>query len=172
MINLIKFLRKSWKLKINRSIYSFLIRLKAKNVGGGLKVNYFSTVTNLTTLGDNVNFNGMKVIGHGELTIGNNFHSGEDCLIITSDHNINGTHIPYDKTNIQKNVIIGDNVWFGARVIILGGVNIGEGAIIQAGSVVVNNIATCAIAGGHPAKVFSERNKKHYYDLKEAKKFL
>lgn len=52
-----------------------------------------------------------------------------------------------------------------------GGVLIGEGAIIQAGSVVVSDIPACAIAGGHPAKVFKFRDKEHYYRLKEEGKF-
>lgn len=51
------------------------------------------------------------------------------------------------------------------------GVTIGEGAIIQAGAVVVSDIPPCAIAGGAPAKVFKYRNKEHYYKLKQEKKF-
>ena len=57
------------------------------------------------------------------------------------------------------------------RVIVLGGVTIGEGAIIQAGSVVVNDIPKYAIAGGHPAKVFAARDIAHYEELKALGKF-
>jgi acetyltransferase-like isoleucine patch superfamily enzyme len=46
-----------------------------------------------------------------------------------------------------------------------------EGAIIQAGSVVVNDIPYCAIAGGSPAKVFKYRNIDHYELLKSQGKF-
>ena len=56
-------------------------------------------------------------------------------------------------------------------MIILSGVKVGEGAIIQAGSVVVSDIPPCAIAGGHPAKVFKYRDKAHYDKLKYEKKF-
>ena len=63
--------------------------------------------------------------------------------------------------------MIKDNVWLGNRVIILPGVTVGEGAIIQAGSVVVNTIPDFAIAGGHPARVFSYRDKAKYIKLKE-----
>ena len=86
---------------------------------------------------------------------------------MSSHHNYKGDKIPYDETDIVKPIIIKDNVWCGARVIILAGVTIGEGAIIQAGSVVVSDIPDCAIAGGHPAKAFAYRDKKHYYTLKE-----
>ncbi|WP_407461931.1 acyltransferase, partial [Methanobrevibacter sp.] len=70
-----------------------------------------------------------------------------------------------------KDVVIEDNVWLGNRVIVLPGVRIGEGAIIQAGSVVVKDIPKCAIAGGHPANVFSLRDADHYEELKKEGKF-
>ncbi|WP_276320493.1 acyltransferase [Corallincola luteus] len=113
----------------------------------------------------------MKIQGFGEVIIGNNFHSGPELLMITDVHNYESTKIPYDDTYIVKNITIEDNVWIGTRVIILGGVTIGEGAIIQAGSVVVKDIPPNAIAGGHPCTVFSTRNKKHYSELKKAKAF-
>ena len=60
----------------------------------------------------------------------------------------------------------------GARVIVLGGVTIGEGAIIQAGSVVVKDIPKYGIAGGHPAKEFKTRDIEHYEKLKSMQKFM
>lgn len=51
---------------------------------------------------------------------------------------------------------------------ILGGVTIGEGAIIQAGSVVIFDIPSLAIAGGNPAKPFKYRDKKEYENLKKS----
>jgi acetyltransferase-like isoleucine patch superfamily enzyme len=71
-----------------------------------------------------------------------------------------------DNTYIYKDITIEDQVWLGSRVIVLGGVTIGEGAIIQAGSVVVKDIPKYAIAGGHPCKVFSQRDIEHYEKLK------
>jgi acetyltransferase-like isoleucine patch superfamily enzyme len=148
------------------------IQNEAKCTGINLRVNGKSSVTQNTSLGNNVNFNGMKITGLGSVVIGNNFHSGVDCLMITHIHNYDmGKAIPYDDTYIQKDIFIKDNVWIGDRVIILGGVIIGEGAIIQAGSVVVNDIPDCAIAGGHPAKVFKYRDQEHYNRLKKEKKF-
>ena len=128
----------------------------------------FSKITKNTTLGNNVNFNGMRISGLGKVLIGDNFHSGTECMIITSYHNYDqGTKIPYDDTYISKDVVIEDNVWLGSRVIVLGGVTIGEGAIIQAGSVVIKDIPAFGIAGGHPAKVFKYRDIEHYNQLKE-----
>ena len=68
-------------------------------------------------------------------------------------------------------MVIEDNVWIGNHVISLPGVTIKEGAIIQAGSVVVGDIEKCGIAGGHPAKVFKYRDIEHYEKLKSERKF-
>tara|TARA_R110002020_G_scaffold183864_5_gene380384 strand:+ start:712 stop:1221 length:510 start_codon:yes stop_codon:yes gene_type:complete len=135
-------------------------------------VNGKTTLSKNTSLGENCHFNGLTINGSGKVDIGSNFHSGPDCLFITQSHNYNnGTAIPYDDTYILKDIFIEDNVWLGSRVIVLGGVRIGEGAIIQAGSCVVSDIPKYAIAGGHPAKVFSQRNIFHYEELKSLQKF-
>ena len=110
--------------------------------------------------------------GNGALTIGDNFHAGSGCEIITAHHNYDdGDAIPYDDTFINESVNIGDNVWFGIDVTVLGGVSIGEGAVIQAGSVVTSDIPRGAIAGGHPATVFEERDMDHYEAMKAAGNF-
>jgi len=115
----------------------------------------------------------MTISGTGIVSIGDNFHSGKECLIITSYHNYdNGEKIPYDNTTIDKDVIIEDNVWIGHRVVILGRVRLGEGSIIQAGSVVVKDIPPCAVAGGSPVQVFKYRDKEHYDRLKKEKAFF
>ena len=158
---------------VRRSIYTSLVKLKCKNYISPLHVNYRSKVTRNTVLLKNVNFNGMYIKGNGIVKIGNNFHSGEECLIITQNHDYNhGEHIPYGTKDIYKDVLIKDNVWIGDRVIILGGVTIEEGAIIQAGSVVVKDIPKYAIAGGHPATVFGSRDIEHYENLKAKRRFL
>ena len=122
-------------------------------------------------VGDNCNFNGMQVLGKGTLKVGDNFHSGVECMIITENHNYEGTKLPYDETFIYKTVIIGDNVWFGNRVLVVGDVNIGEGVIVAAGSVVTKDIPEFAIVGGNPAKIIKYRNIEHYTKLKEKKAF-
>lgn len=157
------------KMKGNK--YKRKIEAKAAACGKNLYVGGKSYVTANTYIGDNVNFNGMAIHGNGKVTIGNYLHSGTGCQIITSFHNYEGDAIPYDNTYIDKDVTIGDCVWLGNEVIILGGVTIGEGAIIQAGSVVVKDIPPYAIAGGHPAQPFKTRNIEHYEEMKKQGKF-
>lgn len=162
------------KLKTNckRKKYKKAVAAKCKTFMEPLKVNGPTYVNKNTVLGKNVNFNGMEIRGQGHVTIGDNFHSGRDCVMITHVHNFDHGHaIPYDDTYIQKDIKIEDNVWLGDQVMILGGVTLGEGCIIQAGSVVVSDIPKYGIAGGHPAKVFKQRNIEHYERLKREGKF-
>ena len=167
LLILIKEMNQSWLNKQNLKIIARyetipFFEKKAKIV-----------LTNQTYLGKYCSFNGIVIKGGGKVIIGSHFHSGEDILIITQNHNYDkGTKLPYDDKNIYKDVIIEDNVWIGSRVIILGGVSIGEGAIIQAGSVITQDIPKYAIAGGHPAKPFAYRDIEHYKKLKKEGKFL
>ena len=156
------YLRKKWTKRVKKQVGSY---------GERLIVNYPTYLSKNTHLGNYDNFNGMKIIGEGKVTIGDYFHSGPECVILNSNHNYEGEMIPYDSTNIVKDVEIGDFVWLGQRVFILGGVKIGEGAIIQACSVVVSDIPDYAIAGGSPAKVFKYRDIEHFKKLKEEGKF-
>lgn len=128
-------------------------------------MNYKSRFTMSTEIGTDCHFNGMKIEGRGTVQIGDHFHSGREILVITEYHNYEGTRLPYDHTTIFKDVTIGRNVWIGTRVTLLGGITIGEGAIVQAGSVVIQDVPPLAIVGGAPAKVFKMRDKDHYERL-------
>ena len=157
---------------LKRKYYTKKVRKVAAHCGVGLKVNNKTLITQNTYLSDYVNFNGMEISGGGEVIIGKYFHSGKECKIICQNHNYDfGTQIPYDSSYIYKNVLIDDFVWIGDRVIILGGSHIGEGAIIQAGSVVCGEIPPYSVAGGHPAKVFKYRDIEHFKKLKELGEF-
>lgn len=52
--------------------------------------------------------------------------------------------------------ILGDRVWVGPHVVILGPVRIGEGAVIGAGSVVIRDVAAGAVVAGNPARVLEK----------------
>lgn len=57
----------------------------------------------------------------------------------------------------KGNVIIGNDVWIGRQTIIMSGINIGDGAIIAAGSVVTKDVPSYSIVGGNPAKILRYR---------------
>ncbi|WP_417451801.1 CatB-related O-acetyltransferase [Kordiimonas sp.] len=57
----------------------------------------------------------------------------------------------------RGDTIVGHDVWFGFRTLIMPGVNIGHGAIIASGSVVTEDVPPYAIVGGNPAKLIKMR---------------
>jgi len=153
-------------------VYGKQVIKTAKSYDEDLVIMGYSKVNKNTVLGKHVCFNGMNIMGQGNVKIGKYFHSGIECLIITQNHNYNkGAAIPYDTTYNYKDVIIDDFVWLGSRVMILPGTHIGEGAIIQGGSVVHGEIPAYSIAGGNPAKVFKYRDIEHFKKLKAEGKF-
>ena len=165
-------LRRKIIRKLSQLYYTFFAKLKCKSYGERITANGRTWLTKNTTLSSNVNFNGFEIKGNGKVSIGSNFHSGTGCKIITDTHNYdNGNAIPYDSSYIIRSVVIKDNVWLGDDVTILGGVSIGEGAIIQAGSVVVKDIDDYVIAGGHPCRAFKTRDIEQYKNLKNNRQF-
>ena len=112
---------------------------------------------NQIILEDGVGLNGTSITARsGTIHIGKNTIFGPDCMLMDSDF-----HVPWppDDRNLNpgfeldKDIIIGQNVWVGARTIILKGVRIGDNAVVAAGSVVTKNIPENALAAGNPAKV-------------------
>ena len=64
-----------------------------------------------------------------------------------------------EETYFQESIPtkIGSDVWIGANSIIMDGINVGNGAIIGAGSIVTRNVADYAVVGGVPAKLIKKR---------------
>lgn len=60
----------------------------------------------------------------------------------------------FENSELRNNqsIIVGNDVWIGANVVLLPGVYIGNGAIIAAGAVVTHDIEPYSIVGGVPAK--------------------
>lgn len=62
-----------------------------------------------------------------------------------------GSDLPFNCE--PRPVHIGNDVWIGARAVVLAGVSIGDGAIVGAGAVVSDDVPARAIASGNPARV-------------------
>lgn len=58
---------------------------------------------------------------------------------------------------LRNNLIIGNDCWIGQHVFMVGGITIGDGAVVLAGAVVTKNVPPYAIVGGVPAKVIRYR---------------
>lgn len=95
------------------------------------------------------------------VTIGNDVMMGPDCMFFTSNHGMERLDVPMwqQKSSTPRPIVIGDDVWIGARVIVLGGVHIGNGSVIGAGSVVTKDVEPYSIVAGNPAKLIRKRTE-------------
>lgn len=92
----------------------------------------------------------VRITCGSKIVIGDGTAIGPGVIIRSVDgHQLEGS-LP------SKSIIIGSHVWIGERAIILKGVNIGDGAVIGAGSIVVSDIPAHTLAVGVPAKVIKE----------------
>lgn len=114
--------------------------------------------------GQNISIGDDSSIGErsrvlGKVEIGKDVMMGEEVIIITQNHQFERLDIPMDRQGFQeeKPVTIGDDVWIGARVIILPGVKVGKGAILAAGAIVTKDVPEYTIVGGNPARVIRMR---------------
>lgn len=93
-----------------------------------------------------------------KVEIGDETLIGSDVLITDENHGIDPGNTYRDNPLITKPVIIGTNVWIGDKVVILPGVDIGDHAIIGAGSVVTKSVPSYTVCVGNPAGVIKTWN--------------
>ena len=119
-------------------------------------------------IGDRVGISSCCLWANERITIGNDVNLGGDTLILDNDAHSHDylkrrRHYVYSLPESKAiNLIptspieIGDDVWIGARCVILKGVHIGPRSIIAAGSIVTKDIPADVIAGGNPCTVIRE----------------
>ena len=107
-------------------------------------------------IGNNVSVNPYTIIyGHGGISIGSNVRIAAHCVFVPANHGFRDKTIPIMNQHVTaKGIIVEDNVWFGARCVVLDGVHVGHSSVIGAGSVVTKNIPSHHVSKGPPAKSF------------------
>lgn len=149
------------KIKIGQKKFrAFCGKLILKKCGKNVNIEKGAVFSQRASLGDNSGF-GKRAVIQGAVTIGNNVMMGPDCIIYSQNHRFDDLDRPMIEQGFQDEVpvVIGDDVWIGARVTILPGVYVGCHTIIAAGAVVTKDVPDYAIVGGVPAKVLKYRNR-------------
>ncbi|WP_063669834.1 CatB-related O-acetyltransferase [Aliivibrio fischeri] len=120
-------------------------------------------------------------------TVGRFCSIAKGCIINPRSHPLNRmttSSFPYNRAFgingsievFEKKSTIGNDVWIGANAIILPGVDIADGAVVGAGSIVTKNVKSHDIVAGNPATVIGKRKfflspsaKNHWYKWDEEK---
>lgn len=140
---------------------NFILRLLFKKMGKNVYIDYgvYFRFPKKIEIGNEVTIGkGSKLFpsfhnSEAYIRIGNNIRIGPDVLFLSAGHDYKHLSLP----DTGGTIIINDNVWIGARSIILQGVTIGEGAVVAAGSIVTKNVDNYMIIAGNPAKIIKER---------------
>ena len=108
-------------------------------------------------IGNNVGMSGCTISAHKSIIIGDRVLIGSGALIMDSDaHSLDATARRTGAGGETKPVVIEDDVFIGARAIVLKGVTIGKGAVVGAGSVVTKDVPPYSVVAGNPARMIKE----------------
>src|SRR5947209_1301139 len=92
----------------------------------------------------------------GGIVIGKHVSISTGVWLVTGQHEINHPNF----IDTYRPIVIGDYASIGARATILGGVTIGEGAVVMAGAVASRDVPPYTVVGGVPARVVKQREKQ------------
>ena len=146
-------------LRIINFIFQKILRLNKKTK---FMIHFTSIVNGNIEIGKGVaqsfaNSGGCYIQGINGIKIGDNTIFAPGIKIISANH---------DKEDITKHVqtdpvVIGANCWLGANCIILPGVQLGDGVIVGAGSIVTKSFPCGSIIAGNPAKIIRNSSDKN-----------
>ena len=95
----------------------------------------------------------------GPVSIGNNVMLAQNVVVSGLNHNFEDVTLPPLLQNVNaKIIVISDDVWIGANVVITAGITIGKHAVIGAGSVVTKNVLPYSVYVGNPARMIKKYN--------------
>ena len=96
------------------------------------------------------NYN-LLILDTAKVTFGDNVLIGPNCSFYTAEHPLDPV-IRATGQQIAKPIKVGNNVWFGGNVTVLGGVNIGDNVVVGAGSVVTKDLPSNTLCIGTPCR--------------------
>ena len=155
-------------LRLGNQVYVSALSKNGIQFGDNVSIGAFSRVivsTSLNNIGDKIVIGNNVGIGEfaylggaGSLKIGDECIVGQYLSCHPENHNYEDLETAIRHQGVsRKGISIGKNCWIGSKVTILDGVNIGNGSILAAGSVVTKSFPEYSIIGGVPAKLLKNR---------------
>jgi len=134
----------------------FLLRLFGARIGKGVLLRPSVEVTypwklsigDFSWIGDRVTLYTL-----GEITIGKNSVVSQHCYLCAASHDY--TRVTFDI--YSSPIHVGDEVWLSTDVFIGPGVRVGDGAVVGARSVALNDVPPGMLCAGNPLRVVSPR---------------
>lgn len=137
--------------RISNNSFGIIQRVVIRTVGHGAQI----------VIGDDVGVSGCTISAGKSITIGNHVLVGSGAVITDGDaHPVDPVERRKGLPGSRSAVCIEDDVFIGARAIILKGVTIGRGSVIGAGAVVAKSIPPYSIAVGNPARIIGDSRKE------------
>ena len=135
-------------------VWQFAIILKGAIIGENCNINCHTFIENKVAIGNNVTIKAGVYVWDG-ITI-------EDNVFIGPNVTFTNDKFPRSKQRPDQfqNTLIKKGASIGANATILGGLTIGEYAIVAAGSLVTKNVPAFSLVKGHPAKVCGQVNEQ------------
>jgi len=153
---------KNFVIHENVTITGYKENIKVgKNFRVNPDVKLFSSEGDLI-IGNNVflNYSCFLSADRSKITIGNDCLFANNVTVWCSNHDYTDkTKLIREQDRLMKEINIGNDVWIGSHAILLPGVNINDGSVIAAGSVVTKNVPQYTVVAGVPAKVIKQRGK-------------
>lgn len=137
------------------ALKAILLRFRGFKIGNNVRViSSAKFKVKYLSIGNNSFISHDTLIQGGDalVWIGQNVDIAPRCVILTGSHEIGGSTHRAGK-GFSNGVTIGDGTWVGANSTILGGINIGNGCVIAAGSLVRENVEDNTLVAGVPARV-------------------
>ena len=151
----------------NRKAQTKLLKKIFKKMGDNVYINkpFWCDYGYNVSVGSNFFANhNCQLLDGARISFGENVFIAPNCVFTTAEHAIDAEQRRRG-LEVALPITVGNNVWFGAGVIVLAGVTIGDNTVIGAGSVVTHDIPSNVVAVGTPCKVLreiTEEDKEKY----------
>lgn len=136
-----------------------VLPFNAFTLGANSTIESFSVVNNgvgEVVIGDNCTV-GIGAVVIGPVTIGSDVIIAQHVVMSGLNHVYEDVKLPIHLQPVTtKQIVIEEECWIGANVVITAGVTIGKHSVVAGGSVVTRNVPPYSVVGGNPARLLKQ----------------